>query len=352
MKLRRAVLVFFAAGQAFGGSLDDCLFTVRSDHRECGSAFLMKQDDASWMVSNCHVVRGFGTIEYVGMTDSSRVFALPETIEVATNRDAVRFLAGGGGGFTLTDQYEFDDPVFAFGNSAGAGVVTKSKGKIVGKGRGEIEVTCEIIPGNSGGPVVNAKNEVIGISTYIIMAPGKQYSSSSANLLRILQTRKGTRYEDDTRRFAVSLHDAKWQSVSRDVFKAEAALAQVFDDQFGQYGVIMASVFYNRPVNEEKADVFPGSWLRSYNNKLADMGYYYSDGDSYVLRAGRQDSFRRTLKKWIADLDKKAKELASDCEKQAQMFVVVYFRNQLLEQAEELHSIRKELAKASIDIDK
>jgi hypothetical protein len=182
------------------------------------------------------------------------------------------------------------------------------------------------------------------------MAPGKQYSSSSANLLRILQTRKGTRYED-TRRFAVSLHDAEWQSVPRDVFKAEAALAQVISDQCGQYGIIMASVFYNRPVNEENTDVFSGSWLRNYNSKLMDMGYYYSDGDSYVIRSGRQDSFKRTLKKWISDLDKRARELAGDYEKQAQTFTVLCFRNQLLEQAEELRSIRKELASASADLD-
>ncbi len=351
MKSGWIALVFAVAGAAVGGPWDRCLFTVRSDNRECGSAFLMKQDHAVWMVSNCHVIRGSGFIEYVGMTDSSCKVSLPETIEVAANRDAVRFQTGGPQGFPLTGTYDFDETVFAFGNSGGAGVVTKGEGKVIGKGRGAIEVTCEIIPGNSGGPVVNTQNEVIGISTYLILAPSKQYYSSSANLWQALQARNGTRYEE-TRRFAVPLFDAEWQTVSRDVFKAESLREQSLGEQYEEFLTVVHSVFLNRPVREDESTVFSGSWLRSYNRKLMDLGYYYSNGDSYVIRAGRQDTFRRTLKKWISDLDVRAAGLAADYTQKAEDFTVLYFRRQLLEQVRDLQALRKKMAAASADIDR
>ena len=127
-----AAVILFAACSS-GASLEDCLFTVQKDGRESGSGFLLKDTNGIWMVSNDHVVKQDGEIKFIGMTDESRVYTLPETIEVAANRDAVRFKTEESDGFVLTDACSFDEKVFAFGNSGGLGVITKSEGKVVGK---------------------------------------------------------------------------------------------------------------------------------------------------------------------------------------------------------------------------
>ena len=53
------------------------------------------------------------------------------------------------------------------GNSEGAGVITSSKSRIMGIGPDEIEVESDFVPGNSGGPVINEAEQVVGIATYI-----------------------------------------------------------------------------------------------------------------------------------------------------------------------------------------
>lgn len=58
--------------------------------------------------------------------------------------------------------------VVAYGNSLGGDVMTELPGKVVGLGSDRIEIDCEIMPGNSGGPVVLKDSKlVIGISTYL-----------------------------------------------------------------------------------------------------------------------------------------------------------------------------------------
>jgi hypothetical protein len=61
----------------------------------------------------------------------------------------------------------------------------------------------------------------------MITAPDERYAAQSAQLLKEIETRKGTRYEQ-TRRFAVPLHDAEWQPVEFDVFQEESRRAEPF----------------------------------------------------------------------------------------------------------------------------
>ena len=58
--------------------------------------------------------------------------------------------------------------VVAYGNSLGGDVITSLPGTIVGLGNDRLEISCEIVPGNSGGPVVLADSrKVVGVSTYL-----------------------------------------------------------------------------------------------------------------------------------------------------------------------------------------
>ena len=353
IQLKRIIpaALLFVIGTVSEGSMEDFLFTVRRDGREVGSGFLLKDTDGIWMVSNCHVVRRGEEIKFIGMTDESRVQALPEKIEVASNRDAVRFLTHEPDGLALSAASTFDETVFAYGNSDGLGVITRSEGKVVGKGRGEIEVTCEIIPGNSGGPVVNVRDEVIGIATFGVTIPdvkvaaelsGTVSAAERERLIEQIKDRHGTRYTE-ARRFAVPLHDAVWQAVDLDLFNRESQSYEEIAGRYDRFNRTVVTVFRCRPVSSENEDLFPRGWVRNYNQDLYEYGYYDSDSGRYYLRSGRKESFDRAFGRWIQNLSEAAAGLSEELRAQAKELTVLYYQAETKAKADRLDRKTREL---------
>jgi len=342
MQLKRIIssAILFAVCAVSEGSMEDFLFTVRRDGREVGSGFLLKDGSGVWMTSNCHVVQRGREIKFIGMVDDSRVYALPNKIEVAANRDAVRFLTGGTNGLTLTAAAAFDETVFAFGNSDGLGVITRGEGKVVGKGRGQIEITCEIIPGNSGGPVVNTRDEVIGIAAFGISVPavkiaaelsGTVSAAERARLTEKIKEHYGTRYTE-TRRFAVPVHDAEWQAVDLDLFREESRRYEEAADRCSRFSAAVEAVFRSRVISQKDEDLFPRGWVKDYNHDLRNF-----------QGAGRKELFDRAFGRWIQNLSETAAGLAGEIREQAEDLTVLYFRNELMERVDRLNRNHREL---------
>jgi len=276
---------------------------------------------------------------------------LPEKIEVAANRDAVRFKTEESSGFALSGASSFDETVFAFGNSDGLGVITKSEGKVVGKGRGEIEVTCEIIPGNSGGPVINTNNEVLGIATFGVTAPGVKIAAELSGtvsaaererLVEQIKDRYGTRYTE-TRRFAIPLYDAEWQSVDFELFKQESKSYEGIDDRYDRFNAAVTAVFRCRSIRSENEDIFQRSWVKNYNRDLGEYGYYDSDSGRYYLRSGRKEAFDRAYGRWLQNLSETAKCLSGEFREQADTLTVLYYQNEAREFADKLELKSRDL---------
>jgi len=343
-----AVLVFYSA---FGASQEEFLFTVQCDGRESGSGFLMADSEGAWMVSNDHVVRNDGVIRFVGMLDDTRVYTLPETIEVAANRDAVRFKTEETNGFLLAETSFFDETVFAFGNSDGLGVITKSEGKVVGKGRGEIEVTCDIISGNSGGPVLNESNEVVGVATFTVTGSsvkvavelsGNVSAAERERLAEKIKTRQGTRYLE-ARRFAVPLHDAEWQPVALEIFQQESESYEKIDDRYARFNKTVTTVFRCRSISSENEDIFSRSWIKKYNQNLYEYGYHDAESGRYYYRSGRKDSFDRAFGKWMENLSQTATCLAEEFRTEAEELTVLYYKNETRDYADNLNAKSRNL---------
>lgn len=318
------------------------LFTVRTDSGGAGSAFLMEQDGRVWMVSNCHVVQGDSTVYFESMNEDGRTWVLPDEFEVAANRDAIRFVVDVEHGFAAGGGVAFDATVFAFGNSEGRGVITRSEGKVVGKGRGQIEVTCEIVPGNSGGPIIDLSNQVVGISTFIYRALSDRFVADSQRYLDALSTRKGTRYEH-TRRFAVPIHDAEWQTVERDLFQKESVRFIEAKNKSDRLRRVIYFMFYSTPVSMDYQDVVSRSWLRDYNEGLERVGFYSRDLERYLIRTGQQDSYHRMLRRWTQGLVRTTSELAMHLRDHAERHQILYFQNELLSRAEQLEEASDDL---------
>ncbi len=62
---------------------------------------------------------------------------------------------------------EAESPVVVYGNSLGAEVNTRLKGKMKSLGPKNLEISAEIVPGNSGSPILSAKTgKVLGVAAY------------------------------------------------------------------------------------------------------------------------------------------------------------------------------------------
>ena len=90
----------------------------------------------------------------------------------------------------------------AYGNSLGENIVTITSGKMIGVGPSRIEIDADIVPGNSGGPVINQKTKsVIGVSTYL-------------KYITPMRSTQGTRFSSNflktaIRRFALRIDNIK-----------------------------------------------------------------------------------------------------------------------------------------------
>jgi hypothetical protein len=334
-------------------SVEDCLFTAQRDGKESGSGFLLKEQDRTWMVSNCHVVQGSNEVRFVGMRDAGKVYNLPDTIEVAKDRDAVRFQVPADlNGLLTASDCSFDEAVRAYGNSGGAGVITKSAGTVIGKGRDEVEVSCEIVPGNSGGPVLNTNDQIVGIASFIIKAPKSPNSSrisasERSYLERRLETVKGTRYEK-TRRFAIPIADAEWQSVALPVFKTESGIYGKIDEDQDRFFAAVSAICQVRLLSEKYEDLFPRRWVREYNRMLEEHGYFTTGGLS--IYEGKSDSFKRRYSRCLKEAGTAAETLAGQIQGQADLLTVNYFKEQIKKKAEYLSRAGQEIADAAVKV--
>lgn len=320
------ILVLFNNGFSEpAGNAEDFLFTVECTDGSRGSAFLMKDSDGVWMVSNCHVASGKPPVRFINMRDTNYVWQMPKEIEVAEDRDVVRFHVAESNGFAITSQYSFDDEVAAFGNSGGLGIITKSKGEIIGLGANEIEVSCEIIEGNSGGPLVNSENQVIGVSTFIVKPQNSSDSKSKTTSKK--ESTSGTRYEN-FRRFGISLSKVIWQKTALEAFTKEAT---VFQEKVDEYKIAVSSLVFVKsrlPVKETAVEyLVQPSVIRSYNRNIAIKSLFGQSG-SYSRSAHLRvfKNLSEGAEKWAGN----TRELAGN------EFSVKYFSKGMQDLADDL----------------
>jgi S1-C subfamily serine protease len=140
-------------------------------------------DPSGTLLTNFHVVQGADSIT---ATVAGRPYPA-DLVGYDRNRDiAVLQLRGAGGLPTAvlgdSSQLAVGDPVVALGNARGSGSpLTQESGDVVGFGRtinakdeltgssnqatGLIEIAAPVRAGDSGGPVVNAAGQVVGVTT-------------------------------------------------------------------------------------------------------------------------------------------------------------------------------------------
>jgi hypothetical protein len=184
-----------------------------------GTGFIATESGKTWLYTAAHVITGNKRLAI--KNNAGRKFAKFGDFQVAANSDLVRI--------ELLEEFQTglriakhgsakaDEPVLAIGNSAGAGVLTVLEGWVVSLGPDLLEVSSDVIQGNSGGPVFSGKNgDVLGVVTHLVAAREDLWS-------------KDTQFAE-VRRFATRLdREVVWQTVPITRFIAEAKMIEDYN---------------------------------------------------------------------------------------------------------------------------
>ncbi len=167
-----------------------------------GTGFIAEMDGKVYLFSNEHVVRSLAS-PTATLLDGTKVelgrFYM-------SDRDLVRYeILSKIKSKPLQirqDTPNIGEKISVYGNSNGGGVHTESRGVILGCGPDRLEIKADIVPGNSGGPVLDENGHVIGVSTYlkkIEEEKGREW---------VLQD---TRYEGAVCRYALRFTKVQWE---------------------------------------------------------------------------------------------------------------------------------------------
>lgn len=103
---------------------------------------------------------------------------------------------------TQIDSISIGQVVSCYGDSQGQGVMVESTGRILGVGPISFELDADIVPGNSGGPILQKKTgKIAGIASYVSKDSDKW--------------NQGTRFDNAIRRFGIRFDTVDWNNLSQ-----------------------------------------------------------------------------------------------------------------------------------------
>jgi S1-C subfamily serine protease len=155
---------------------EKCVLMARSGDSS-GTAFIAVDKGKRYVYTNVHVAsyRNLEFSDFRGQTVSVSPKGEVVGVRVGTNQepgiDIVRFPLISSTDYALRfasrTTIEKRPHVWTLGDSGGESILKTLPGSIKGVGPSKIEVDCEFIQGNSGGPIVTSSGEVCGIASYM-----------------------------------------------------------------------------------------------------------------------------------------------------------------------------------------
>jgi hypothetical protein len=278
-----------------------------------GSGFIAKMNGKTYLLTNQHVILGSEKISF--QTATGRALR-PRSVELSARRDIVRLLLTDEGGFEIADSMSMGSPIGVFGNSEGGGVATELYGKVTGVGADVVEVSADFVKGNSGSPVLNLEQEVIGIASYL------RYSRKKRDT-------EGTRFENQTRRFCHRLTGTKWKPVNWKKYNKDYGKRYRTNEQLVDSIFEIINQWYDSPFGKISADEHPDMDLRKWStahNHMVNRIVRLNDKG----RATRHqlDNTNKQIRKDIGD---SATVLAKVCKSRARQMRMLATQKELTE---------------------
>jgi hypothetical protein len=256
-------------------NISEAIFLVKTELSE-GSGFAVNINNKSYFVTNLHVVNDSTPITIYN--HQGKAVELPQQYEICNGKDIFRFEINNQCALDRKTDVTMGESVTAYGNSGGQNIITELPGAVLGIGPNEIELSCGIIHGNSGGPVLDKKNKVIGIASFL------RSNDDSAAI--------GTRFEK-IRRFAIRINDSdKWTAISQKVFEKEIKPLAAMDDALGQISALVSNYGSKEIAREplakglsekSSAQLKVNVGIDFYNKKIEKVSYTQSE-DSKIKK--------------------------------------------------------------------
>lgn len=182
------------AKKAFGSTVLLVMEDTNGQPRSLGSGFVVRSGE---IATNLHVVEGAGS-GYAKLVGQQMKYDIEGITAVDAERDLVvlKISATGSPALALgnSDTVQVGESVYAVGNPQGLegtfsqGIV--SSVREVGTDK-LLQITAPISPGSSGGPVLNGKGEVIGVSVATFRGGQNLNFAIPSNYLKTLLTKSG-----------------------------------------------------------------------------------------------------------------------------------------------------------------
>lgn len=183
------------AGKAFASTVLLVMEDANGQPMSIGSGFFVR---AGEIASNLHVIKG-ASYGYAKLIGQKGKYDIQDITAIDTSRDLVLLKISIARTPMLSlgnsDAVQVGETVYAVGNPQGL-EGTFSQGIISGirkAGSDKIlQITAPISPGSSGGPVLNTKGEVIGVSVATFSAGQNLNFAIPSNYLKDLLSKKGS----------------------------------------------------------------------------------------------------------------------------------------------------------------
>lgn len=182
------------AKKAFGSTVLLVMEDVNGQPLSLGSGFFVREGE---IASNLHVVEGAAR-GYAKLVGQKTKYDLEGITAVDPERDLVVLKISAAGSPVLTlassDAVQVGESIYAVGNPQGLegtfsqGIVSSIRE--VGTDK-LLQITAPISPGSSGGPVLNAKGEVIGVSVATFRGGQNLNFAIPSNYLKTLLGKAG-----------------------------------------------------------------------------------------------------------------------------------------------------------------
>lgn len=225
-----------------------------------GTGFILWMDGNHYIITNQHVA--FQNLKPTIRTINGETFN-PLMVEAASDRDLVRILiAEEAKCFIGRRQPVMGEPVVALGNSQGAGRIIELRGRVNGLAQTEVEITSEIVSGNSGSPLVSLQDgAIVGVATYLEQIDEDSFYTRGTDFDK--PRRVGVRIDDD-----IEWISADWRKAHR----SNMAFQQ--QEAFATETALLMLVLWNAPfspVELELSDTALSSWLKRRNATVAGL---------------------------------------------------------------------------------